>query len=213
VVDNGKIVYAYGASTKGNTLLQYFGLNKNLITKIADKNQNKLGLKTIGTEIPICSEEEIFIFVKFDFNNKTSFDAWITLSSLGNKLKICIPLNKSKHFNLEIESKRIVETKLTNRFYNDFFENLVLEAVLPGHRNINVGQIYEIALPSSYQGKGNMGGNKEETLSGDWLLYQVKHVIKYIKGSDGLRSYETLCTFIRTGLTLSNRHESTQFTS
>lgn len=55
----GKTVYGYGASTKGNTLLQFFGLDNSLITKIADRNSTKWGLKTIGSEIPICSEEEM----------------------------------------------------------------------------------------------------------------------------------------------------------
>lgn len=58
-VEKGKTVYGYGASTKGNTLLQYFGLDNKYITKIADRNSTKWGLKTIGTEIPICSEEEM----------------------------------------------------------------------------------------------------------------------------------------------------------
>lgn len=55
----GKTIYGYGASTKGNTLLQYFGLDHAMITKIAERNPSKHGLKTIGTEIPICSEEEM----------------------------------------------------------------------------------------------------------------------------------------------------------
>lgn len=58
-VNRGKTVYGYGASTKGNTLLQYFGLDNKLITKIAERNPAKHGLKTIGSEIPICSEQEM----------------------------------------------------------------------------------------------------------------------------------------------------------
>lgn len=38
-------------------------------------------------------------FVKIDLDNSTSFDGWLTLSSLGNKLKIVIPFKKTKHFN------------------------------------------------------------------------------------------------------------------
>jgi len=38
-------------------------------------------------------------FVEFDFDNETTFDCWITLASLGNKLKIQIPLKKTKHLN------------------------------------------------------------------------------------------------------------------
>ena len=55
----GKIICGYGASTKGNTLLQYFGLNNTLIDAIAERSPYKYGLKTIGTNIPILSEEEI----------------------------------------------------------------------------------------------------------------------------------------------------------
>lgn len=55
----GRTVYGYGASTKGNTLLQYFGLNNRLIQKIVERSPYKFGLQTIGTNIPIISEEEM----------------------------------------------------------------------------------------------------------------------------------------------------------
>ena len=55
----GKKIWAYGASTKGNTLLQYFGLDDTLIDGIAEKSQHKWGLKTIGTNISIYSENEM----------------------------------------------------------------------------------------------------------------------------------------------------------
>lgn len=55
----GKIICGYGASTKGNTLLQWFGLDHTLIDAIAERSPYKFGLKTIGTNIPIKSEEEI----------------------------------------------------------------------------------------------------------------------------------------------------------
>lgn len=54
----GKTVWAYGASTKGNTLLQYFGLDNTLIDCVVERNPIKFGKKTIGTEIPIVSEQE-----------------------------------------------------------------------------------------------------------------------------------------------------------
>jgi SAM-dependent methyltransferase len=55
----GKKVYGYGASTKGNTLLQYFGLDSSHIAAIAERSPYKFGYKTIGTNIPIISEEEM----------------------------------------------------------------------------------------------------------------------------------------------------------
>jgi SAM-dependent methyltransferase len=55
----GKTIWGYGASTKGNTLLQWYGLDNTLIDAIADKSSYKHGSKTIGTNIPIVSEEEM----------------------------------------------------------------------------------------------------------------------------------------------------------
>jgi hypothetical protein len=55
----GKVVCGYGASTKGNTLLQWFGLDHTMIDAIAERSPYKFGLKTIGTNIPILSEEEV----------------------------------------------------------------------------------------------------------------------------------------------------------
>jgi len=54
----GKKVYVYGASTKGNTLLQFYGLDASLIPFAAERNQDKWGKKTVGSLIPIISEEQ-----------------------------------------------------------------------------------------------------------------------------------------------------------
>ena len=54
----GKKVYGYGASTKGNTILQYYGLDKSLIKGIADPNPEKIGKLAVGSWIPVVSEEE-----------------------------------------------------------------------------------------------------------------------------------------------------------
>jgi hypothetical protein len=57
-VEKGKKIYLYGASTRGNTLLQFYNLNNKLIIATAERNPRKWGKKTIGTLIPIVSEEE-----------------------------------------------------------------------------------------------------------------------------------------------------------
>jgi hypothetical protein len=57
-VAKGKTVYVYGASTKGNVILQYFGLDDKLITAAAERSPEKWGKYTIGSWIPIISEEE-----------------------------------------------------------------------------------------------------------------------------------------------------------
>jgi hypothetical protein len=55
----GKKVYGYGASTKGNTLLQYYGLTPDDIVAIAERSPQKFGKYVVGTNIPIVSEKEM----------------------------------------------------------------------------------------------------------------------------------------------------------
>jgi hypothetical protein len=57
-VGRKKKVFLYGASTKGNTLLQYYKLNNNLIPFAAERSPEKWGKYTIGTGIKIISEEQ-----------------------------------------------------------------------------------------------------------------------------------------------------------
>lgn len=54
----GQKVLGYGASTKGNVLLQYCGISKAELPFIAEVNQDKFGCFTPGTLIPIISEKE-----------------------------------------------------------------------------------------------------------------------------------------------------------
>jgi NDP-4-keto-2,6-dideoxyhexose 3-C-methyltransferase len=56
---NGKSIWGYGASTKGNSLLQIFNLDNTLIDGIAEKQEFKWGRRTVGTDIPIYSEEKM----------------------------------------------------------------------------------------------------------------------------------------------------------
>ena len=51
-----KIIHGYGASTKGNVLLQYFNINKSHIDYISDRNPKKNGFYTPNTKIKIVSE-------------------------------------------------------------------------------------------------------------------------------------------------------------
>ena len=54
-----KKIAIYGASTKGNTFLQYFGIDNTMIGVVAERNPRKFGHKTPGTEIPIRSEKDV----------------------------------------------------------------------------------------------------------------------------------------------------------
>lgn len=56
-LSEGKVFHVYGASTKGNTILQYFGLDHRHFRLAADRSSDKWGLRTVVTKIPIVSEE------------------------------------------------------------------------------------------------------------------------------------------------------------
>lgn len=50
--------YVYGASTRGNTLLQYCGIDNRLCQKAVERNPEKFGKKIASVGIPIISEEQ-----------------------------------------------------------------------------------------------------------------------------------------------------------
>lgn len=54
-----KSIWIYGASTKGNTILQYCDIGKETITAAADANPFKVGKLVIGSDIPIVDEIEM----------------------------------------------------------------------------------------------------------------------------------------------------------
>lgn len=56
ILGHGAKIYVMGASTKGNTLLQYFNIDNTKIPLAAEVNKDKFGLKTVGTNIKIIPE-------------------------------------------------------------------------------------------------------------------------------------------------------------
>jgi NDP-4-keto-2,6-dideoxyhexose 3-C-methyltransferase len=58
VHSEGGTIQVYGASTKGNVLLQWYGIDSYKIPYAADRNPDKVGAVTLGTGIRVISEEE-----------------------------------------------------------------------------------------------------------------------------------------------------------
>ena len=56
---NGEKVSGLGASTKGNVLLQYYGITSDLVNQIGEVNEDKFGAFTPGTLIPLVPESDI----------------------------------------------------------------------------------------------------------------------------------------------------------
>ena len=95
-VERKKKVFVYGASTKGNTMLQYFGLDNSVIKAAAERNPDKWGKVTVGTRIPIISEAEAraakpdyFLVLPWHFIEEFKMRERDYLSSIG---KFIVPL-------------------------------------------------------------------------------------------------------------------------
>ena len=54
---NKKSVLGYGASTKGNVILQFCKINSNLLSSICEVNKDKNNCYTPGSKIKIISEK------------------------------------------------------------------------------------------------------------------------------------------------------------
>jgi len=94
---NNKKVFIYGASTKGNTLLQYYKVDKRLISYAAERSKNKWGKYTVGSGIKIISENKArklnpnyFFVMPYGFINefKKREQNWLTK---GGKFLIPYP--------------------------------------------------------------------------------------------------------------------------
>jgi cyclopropane fatty-acyl-phospholipid synthase-like methyltransferase len=59
LVADGKKIAGYGASTKGNVVLQFCGISEKQLFAIAEVNPEKFGAFTPGTKIPIASEADV----------------------------------------------------------------------------------------------------------------------------------------------------------
>lgn len=55
----GKRIAVYGASAKGSTLMNYFGIGKDLVDYVVDRSTVKQGMYTPGTHLPIFSPEKL----------------------------------------------------------------------------------------------------------------------------------------------------------
>lgn len=99
--DKGREVHGYGASTKGNSLLQYYGITDSEISYIAEINESKFGKFTPGSKIPIVSEQEsksmkpyAYIVLPWHFSSsilEKEFD-FMTVT----KTRFCFPLPEWK---------------------------------------------------------------------------------------------------------------------
>ncbi len=97
IINAGKTVYALGASTKGNVLLNYSGISVSQIPSIGEVNDEKWGKYTPGSRIPIVNEEDIFkqnpdylLFLPWHFRD-FAVNKYSTFLQNGGKLIFPLP--------------------------------------------------------------------------------------------------------------------------
>src|SRR3989441_781441 len=93
----GERVLGYGASTKGNVILQFAGIDRDLLPAIAEVNEDKFGCVTPGTWIPIIPEAEARLrkpdyFLVFPWHFRAGLiEREATYLAAGGKLMFPLP--------------------------------------------------------------------------------------------------------------------------
>ena len=94
---NGNKVAAYGAAAKGNTLLNYCGIKKDMVSFVVDANPNKQNKFLPGSHIPVVDEsmlkrEKPDIVIIFPWNlSQEIINQLFYIRSWGGKFLIPIP--------------------------------------------------------------------------------------------------------------------------
>lgn len=94
---DGKKVAAYGAAAKGNTLLNFCGVRKDLVSFVVDASPHKMNKYLPGIHIPIVKEDEITIFkpdyvVLLPWNLKDEISIQLNyIRNWGGKFVVAVP--------------------------------------------------------------------------------------------------------------------------
>lgn len=119
-------------------------------------------------------------FVKFDYNNKTTFNGWLNISSIGNKLKIILPIKFHQHFNkLTNEGKQLKGIRISKKGINVSFD-------FPKQSKM-VGKIVgiDIGIKTAFTSSDNH--YSEQALNGHTIDSVCKIISRKKKGSKSFR--------------------------
>ena len=103
----------------------------------------------------ICPELDIRL-AKTNINNSTSFDGWIHLISIGNKLRFNIPFKKTKHFNKMLKMGKLkpgIRLLSNNEIYFNFELEEIPKKISGNILGIDIGIKKVISCSNNYQSK------------------------------------------------------------
>jgi len=129
-------------------------------------------------------------FVKINFENETSFDGWITISSIGNKLKLKIPFRRNKHFNL-LYSKGTLKDGVrlgrnTISFNFDIPDKIKKDK--GGVLGIDIGQVTTITCSNGFSSIKDIHGHDLNSIT-DKLSRKQKGSKGFKKGQEHRQNY------------------------
>jgi cyclopropane fatty-acyl-phospholipid synthase-like methyltransferase len=151
ILKEGKKVYGYAASTKGNTILQYYGLTGNHISGIAEISKEKLGKYTVGSNIPVIEEkiakENADYMIIFPYAFKDSFvqkeKEWL---AKGGKFIVPLPYfeiiesQKGDVEEITHDGKRLAVVSKKHNFSGKNFISSKEDYLQVGYMNLKKGE-------------------------------------------------------------------------
>lgn len=99
-------------------------------------------------------------FISVELGSSNSFDGWITISSLGNKIKLFIPFKKTKHFN-KLLSKGLITSgaRLSKKQITFMFEMPEVPKKEEGSvLGVDIGMLTTISCSNGHVSKANSHG-------------------------------------------------------
>lgn len=145
-------------------------------------------LKAIITKNPIAKPVPEHVnpqldsrFIKIDLDNKTSFDGWLTIGSIGNKMKIELPFKRTAHLNnLMVDGWKINQSGVRIN-QNNFSLTLEREDVTPKPEGKTLG--IDIGIKSVYSASN---GQQSSVDKHGWNLGLIQEKMnRRKKGSAG----------------------------
>ncbi len=104
-------------------------------------------------------------FIKIDMDNQTSFDGYITIGSIGNKLKLIMPFKKTKHFNKMIKLGTIKSgVRLSKKSFTFMFDIVDPETQSGSLLGIDIGKSSLISCSNGFVSKPNKDGHDLNTI-------------------------------------------------
>lgn len=120
-------------------------------------------------------------FIKIDLENTTSFDGWITITSIGNRIKLVIPVKKTKHFNKMLNLGKLKSGIRLSKHNITFMFDIpeVVKKESGSVLGIDIGQTSVLACSNGFISSKNKHGHD--------LVSITKVMSRKKKGSKGFK--------------------------